>query len=645
MSIAEPSLRSRRPGSFMGALLATATLIALGSAILSGCSSPDSSTPTTSPPTTTTVPVAKNLAVAFLNRYVASDGRVIRYDQGGDSVSEGQAYGLLLAVAAHDAARFASVWTWEKDNLQEANGLFAYHWSNGAVVGTGNATDADLDTAWALVLGATAFDQPTYRKEGLAVAAAVLANETVVSAGRIELVAGPWARNAPYAVDVSYFSPEAMATLAAASHDVRWTQLATNSQQLVQELQGGASTRYLPPDWALLSASGTIAPSNPPSGGVPPSYGLDAERVPVWYAADCTTSGRALSANEWPIIGRTRGRGRVPGLQPDRSGPTAVHQQPGAGGGGGVGRRRPPVLAGSIAAGPGPERRQRVHLLRGCLGGPRHRAADHRPAVPVSPHAGVVRAPAATVRRADRATGATGPRTSAIRQPNVPEAFTERGEILAGDSPSPMHYGLLPTRQGERLPTMRINEVRPRPSTAGRAPTAWKGAAAAIVVVLGALGVIGAAPGHAGAAPTANTWNQQFPNTSPPTLAFAAMADDPATGQVVLFGGENGTTYLNQTWTWNGATWTEQATTANPSPRVGASLAWDPTSNQLVLFGGKDGTGTYLNDTWTWSGTAWTPVTPATSPGVRAGAALGERPVHRPAAVRWPDDRDQRLRQ
>ena len=309
MSIAEPSLRSRRPGGFTGALLATATLIALGSVLLSACSSPNSSPPTTSPPTTTTAPVAENLAVAFLNRYVAADGRVVRYDQGGDSVSEGQAYGLLLAVAAHDAARFASVWTWEKDNLQEENGLFAYHWSNGAVIGTGNATDADLDTAWALVLGATAFGQPTYRKEGLAVAAAILANETVVSGGRIELVAGPWARTAPYAVDVSYFSPEAMATLAAASHDSRWTQLAANSQQLVEELQGGASTRYLPPDWALLSASGSIAPSNPPSGGAPPSYGLDAERVPVWYAADCTASGRALSANEWPIIGGLEGEG------------------------------------------------------------------------------------------------------------------------------------------------------------------------------------------------------------------------------------------------------------------------------------------------------------------------------------------------
>jgi endoglucanase len=258
-----------------------------------------------SPPTSSdhsTLPLAKSLAVSFLNHYVASDGRVIRYDQGGDTVSEGQAYGLLLAVATHEAARFASIWTWTQDNLQEPSGLFAYHWSNGVVVGTGAATDADLDTAWALVLAATTFHQPAYRKDGLAVANAILANETVVSNGLLELVAGPWARTAPYSVDPSYFSPEAMTALAAASRDRRWTELATNSQQLVYELEGGGSPRVLPPDWAQLSPTGDLAAAPAPSGGQPISYGLDAQRIPVWYSADCSSSGRALSADEWPII-------------------------------------------------------------------------------------------------------------------------------------------------------------------------------------------------------------------------------------------------------------------------------------------------------------------------------------------------------
>ena len=45
----------------------------------------------------------------FLAGYVTGDGRVIRRDQGGDIVSEGQAYGMLIAEVvipyAHEAVR------------------------------------------------------------------------------------------------------------------------------------------------------------------------------------------------------------------------------------------------------------------------------------------------------------------------------------------------------------------------------------------------------------------------------------------------------------------------------------------------------------------------------------------------------------
>ncbi|MBV8429650.1 MAG: hypothetical protein JO244_00690, partial [Solirubrobacterales bacterium] len=40
------------------------------------------------------VPAAQH----FLDRYVLPDGRVERIDQGGDTVGEGQAYGMLLAA-------------------------------------------------------------------------------------------------------------------------------------------------------------------------------------------------------------------------------------------------------------------------------------------------------------------------------------------------------------------------------------------------------------------------------------------------------------------------------------------------------------------------------------------------------------------
>lgn len=245
------------------------------------------------------------LAVAFLSRYAAPDGRVVRFDQGGDTVSEGQAYGMLLAVAADDAAEFASVWNWERTYLQLPDGLFAYHWADGRVVDGSPATDADLETAWALVLGAKRFGIASYRAEGLQIAAAILDEETVVAGGRLELVAGPWARTAPYWVDPSYLAPEAVTALAVASGDRRWDRLAADSLQLISELEGGRSgPRRLPPDWARLSPSGALTPSGPPLGSEPPAYGLDAQRIVVWEAAACSASGRALAARDWPLLSR-----------------------------------------------------------------------------------------------------------------------------------------------------------------------------------------------------------------------------------------------------------------------------------------------------------------------------------------------------
>ena len=59
----------------------------------------------------------------FLDRYVDGDGRVVRHDQGGDTVSEGQAYAMLLSVAADDRSRFDRVWGWTRAHLRRSDGL------------------------------------------------------------------------------------------------------------------------------------------------------------------------------------------------------------------------------------------------------------------------------------------------------------------------------------------------------------------------------------------------------------------------------------------------------------------------------------------------------------------------------------------
>jgi hypothetical protein len=121
------------------------------------------------------------------------------------------------------------------------------------------------------------------------------------------------------------------------------------------------------------------------------------------------------------------------------------------------------------------------------------------------------------------------------------------------------------------------------------------------------------------------TWTEQYPATSPPARDVASMAYDPATGNVVLFGGYGGSP-LNDTWTWDGTTWTEQTPATFPSARAYASIDYDPASGDMVLFGGDSYSGP-LNDTWTWDGTTWTEQTPATSPSARYVASMAYDPA------------------
>src|SRR4029079_4071323 len=117
--------------------------------------------------------------------------------------------------------------------------------------------------------------------------------------------------------------------------------------------------------------------------------------------------------------------------------------------------------------------------------------------------------------------------------------------------------------------------------------------------------------------PNGPTWAQESPAMSPPARSGAALGYFAPAKQVVLFGGNNGTSNLNDTWIWDGATWTQQSPTTSPSPRTGAVMAYDEATRQLVLFGGSGNT-----DTWAWDGTNWNQLSPMTSPQPRIGMSM-----------------------
>ena len=266
-------------------------------------SSAPSTSAATTPARTWTVQEAGQ---AFLDDYVDPDGRVVRRDENGDTVSEGQAYAMLVAAALADRQRFTAVWTWTKEHLLRADGLLSWRWADGRVIDEESASDADLDAARALLVAAGIFDNGQFKAEGVRLATAVLDRETVMTKrGRI-LAAGSWATRHPYAYNPSYASPAANAVLAEATGDQRWAELDAGTRAVTTAMLDSAD---LPPDWAQVHASGRIEamPGAAGHGNEGVRYGYDAARMPLRFAESCSSADVALAARLGVALDRFSG--------------------------------------------------------------------------------------------------------------------------------------------------------------------------------------------------------------------------------------------------------------------------------------------------------------------------------------------------
>ena len=245
--------------------------------------------------------VARDAGRNFLMTYVDDEGRVVRRDEGGDVVSEGQAYGMLIAAAIGEERAFREVWSWAKTNLARPDGLLAWRWQRGSITDSNSASDADLDAARALVLAGNRFHAPNFTTDGERLAEAVLDRETVpVSPGPsgtvaapadgVILVGGSWATTAPQQINPSYFNPRGERDMLKLTSDPRWTALASTHRAIVERLLSSAA---LPPDWVQLEGD-SVSPTGHESA--PIQFGLDAARIPIRLAESCSAEDRRLAA-------------------------------------------------------------------------------------------------------------------------------------------------------------------------------------------------------------------------------------------------------------------------------------------------------------------------------------------------------------
>jgi len=222
---------------------------------------------------------------AYASTFVSVDGRVVDNANGGESHSEGQGYGLLLAAMADDRDAFQLIWNWTDSHLKgRPDSLLSWRWDpqKGAVADKNNATDGDILVAWALAEGARRFGKPEYLAAAKKIAQAIGAQTIKDSQHGPILLPGAsgFARedqpDGPV-INLSYWVFPAFSTLKELAPEYDWDALRENGLNLLGESRFGP--RGLPADWQSVGGQ-SLAPAK----NFPPQFGYNAIRIPLYLA-------------------------------------------------------------------------------------------------------------------------------------------------------------------------------------------------------------------------------------------------------------------------------------------------------------------------------------------------------------------------
>lgn len=252
----------------------------------------------TPPPTMETL--AQESWVAYRQRFIQGDGRVIDWESNGRTVSEGQAYALLRAVMLDDPETFALTLQWAENNLRRSqqniqpDSLWAWKWGqrpdgSWGIIDPNFASDADIDAATALILAARRWQRPEYLELARTKLADLWLHSTLAlpaqnpAESHRYLLPGPLPAFQPQPgviyLNPSYLAPYAFRLFAQVDPERDWLALVESSYAILEQTRP-LSPAGLPSDWVVLDlASRTLQPSTHPT--LLSRYGFDAYRV--WW--------------------------------------------------------------------------------------------------------------------------------------------------------------------------------------------------------------------------------------------------------------------------------------------------------------------------------------------------------------------------
>lgn len=237
-------------------------------------------------------------------RFVSERGRVVDTANGLISHSEGQGYGMLLAVAAGDLEAFRRIWAWTRTELRlRDDALVAWRWdpaSEKPVRDLNNATDGDLLIAWALIEASYAWPNNRFSIEARRIATDIGRRAVLwkVAGGPLLLpgVSGFSAeeRKRGPVINLSYWVFPALQQFSSIAPEYDWARLIGAGLQLVRTARFGAD--QLPTDWISM---GSGAPK--PAQGYAAVFSYNAIRIPLYLilAGDMDGSDYRFFAELW----------------------------------------------------------------------------------------------------------------------------------------------------------------------------------------------------------------------------------------------------------------------------------------------------------------------------------------------------------
>jgi endo-1,4-beta-D-glucanase Y len=254
--------------------------------------------------------------------------KVIRPENQNDTVSEGIAYGMMIAVAMNDQTLFDSLYGTWKANATAGTLMTWCLGSGGGSTGTpcatsgGSATDADEDAAYALLMAGKLWGG-SYNAEAVTMIGDIWSHDIDGSGTKLPKGGSNYASPSSQVTNASYFAPSFYRSFATVDSGHDWGGVATAALGVVNGAIAGSNG--LIPAWC--SSSCTTAGSN--GAATDGDYQYDSHRIPMRigldYCYNSTTTAKAYTTKNTAFFASaaTNGIGFVQDMYTPSGGPVS----------------------------------------------------------------------------------------------------------------------------------------------------------------------------------------------------------------------------------------------------------------------------------------------------------------------------------